>query len=66
MRDCNRTLEETISLTDTMLDLSEKGDMAREDDGCGILYGVLRDSAYKIRKMAEAEKDSHKKKGKWE
>ena len=66
MRDCNRTLEETISLTDTMLDLSEKGDMAREDDGCGILYGVLRDSAYKIKKMAEAEKEAHKKKGKWE
>jgi len=66
MRPCNRTLEETISLTDTMLDLSEKGDMAREDDGCGILYGVLRDSAYKIKKMAEAEKNAHKKKGKWE
>ena len=66
MRPCNKTLEETISLTDTMLALSEKGDMAREDDGCGILYGVLRDSAYKIRKMAEIEKDTHKKKGKWE
>ena len=41
-----------------LLALSEKGDMRREDDGCGILYGVLRDSAYKIRKMAEAEKES--------
>jgi hypothetical protein len=66
MRTCNRSLEETISLTDTMLALSEKGDIAREDDGCGILYGVLRDSAYKIKKMAEAERDAHKKKGKWE
>jgi hypothetical protein len=66
MRPCNRSLEETISLTETMLALSEKGDMGREDGGCGILYGVLRDSAYKIRKMAEAEKDAHKKKGKWE
>lgn len=66
MRPCNRSLEETISLTETMLALSEKGDIAREDDGCGILYGVLRDSAYKIKKMAEAERDAHKKKGKWE
>ena len=66
MRPCNRSLEETISLTEAMLALSEKGDMGREDDGCGILYGVLRDSAYKIRKMAESEKDAHKKKGKWE
>ena len=65
MRPCNKSLEETISLTDTMLALSERGDMAREDDGCGILYGVLRDSAYKIRKLAETEKDVHKKKGKW-
>ena len=65
MKQCNEVIEETISLTDVMLALSDKGDMVREDDGCGILYGVLRDAAYKIRKTAEAEKEVHIKKGQW-
>jgi len=39
--------------------------MVREDNGCGVLYGVLRDSAFKIRKLAEAEKRAHIKKGWW-
>ncbi len=65
MKQCNEVIEETISLTDVMLALSDKGDMVREDDGCGILYGVLRDAAYKIRKTAEAEKEAHIKKGQW-
>lgn len=65
MRPCNEIIKETLSLADMMLSISDKGDMVREDDGCGILYGVLRDAAYKIRKMAEAEKEVHIKKGQW-
>ncbi|MFC1885406.1 hypothetical protein ACFL2O_11655 [Thermodesulfobacteriota bacterium] len=52
-------------MADDMINLSDAGDSDREDEGCGLLYGVLRDSAYKIRKMAEAEMESHKKKGWW-
>lgn len=48
-----------------MIGLAEKGDADREDDGCGILYGVLRDSAYEIKQIAEAEKERHIKKGWW-
>ncbi len=44
---------------------ADEGDSAREDVGCGILYGVLRDSAYKIRKLAEEEREAHKRKGWW-
>ncbi len=65
MKPCNQAIRETIELTKAMLSLSDKGDDVREDDGCGILYGVLRDSAYKIKKLAEAEKESHEIKGKW-
>jgi len=65
MKPFNEIISETLSLTDLMLSISDKGDLVREDDGCGILYGVLRDAAYKIRKMAEAEKESHIKKGLW-
>ena len=38
-----------------MLDLANEGDAVREDVGCGILYAVLRDSAYKI---TDANRDS--------
>jgi len=57
---------ETLALADRMIRLSEKGDVEREDTGCGILYGILRDSAYKIRNLAQVEKDAHKKKGWWQ
>ena len=65
MKACNQAIKETIDLTEVMLALSDKGDAAREDDGCGILYGVLRDSAYKIKKLAEEEKQAHVKNGRW-
>ena len=48
-----------------MMDLADQGDADREDNGCGILYGVLRDSAYKLKKLAEEEKANHIQKGWW-
>ena len=66
MRSCNAAIEETLKLVMSMLSLSDKGDEVREDDGCGILYGILRDSAYKIKKVAEAEKENHIRKGCWD
>jgi hypothetical protein len=49
-----------------MVDLADEGDADREDTGCGILYGVLGDSAYKLKKLAEEEKKAHIKKGLWQ
>ncbi|MCJ7772429.1 MAG: hypothetical protein MUP22_04770 [Desulfobacterales bacterium] len=66
MKPCNEHIRKTIKLTVEMIEISEKGDADREDAGCGILYGVLRDSAYKIRKIAEDEKQAHIKKGWWD
>ena len=45
--------------------MADQGDADREDNGCGILYGVLRDSAYKLKKLAQDEKVNHIKKGWW-
>ena len=52
-------------LVEDMLVVANEGDMVREDTGCGVLYGVLRDSAFKIKKLAEDEKEAHIKKGWW-
>jgi hypothetical protein len=59
-------LNKTLELAELMLKLADEGDAVREDVGCGVLYGVLRDSAYRIKKLAEAERAAHIKKGGWE
>jgi hypothetical protein len=61
VRPCDANIEKTIQLTDEMIQLANSGDAAREDTGCGILYGVVRDAAYKIKKLAETEKYNHSK-----
>ena len=65
MKACDESIKETLDLADNMLDLADRGDAAREDNGCGVLYGVLRDSAFRIKQLAEAERDAHIKKGWW-
>jgi hypothetical protein len=62
----NECLKKTLELADLMLQVADEGDVARKDVGCGVLYGVLRDSAYRIKKLAEAERQAHIKKGGWE
>jgi hypothetical protein len=65
MKRCNEILIKILQLTETMAELADLGDGAREDVGCGVLYGLLRDSAFKIRKVAEQEKENHVRKGWW-
>lgn len=66
MRACDKNIRRTLSLANYMIRLANRGDAAREDVGCGILYGVLRDSGYKLKMLAEKEKGAHQKKGWWD
>lgn len=59
MKRCDEILDRTLRLADMMAETADLGDGAREDVGCGVLYGFLRDSAFKLRKMAEDEKKAH-------
>ncbi len=65
MKKYNEILGRILRLTETMVELADLGDGTREDVGCGVLYGLLRDSAFKIRKVAELEKEDHIRKGWW-
>jgi hypothetical protein len=65
MKPCDENIRRTLKLAEDLLDVADRGDAVREDSGCGVLYGVVRDSAFKIRKLAEAEKDAHIRKGWW-
>ncbi len=66
MKPCDKNIQSAIRLTRDMIQLANKGDADREDTGCGVLYGVLRDSAYKILQLAEEEKSRHQAKGWWQ
>jgi hypothetical protein len=63
---CDQNIKRTIQLTQEMIRLADQGDVDREDTGCGVLYGVLRDAAFKIRQLAEKEKGRHQAKGWWQ
>ena len=65
-KEANECLKKTLEMATAMLDLADAGDAAREDVGCGVLYGVLRDSAYKLQRLAEAEREAHIRKGRWQ
>jgi hypothetical protein len=62
----NENLLKTVRLTREMLALADEGDRDRNDDSCGIVYGVLRDTAYRLRKLAEEECEKHKQANKWD
>ena len=65
MKPCDKSIRKTLEMVKIMLEVADQGDAVREDTGCGVLYGVVRDSAYRIKKLAEAEKEAHIKKGWW-
>lgn len=56
-----KNLQRVIQLCYQMLELADRGDKNRQDDGCGIVFGLLRDAAYKIRRQAEKELEVHQK-----
>lgn len=66
MRECNRNIECLIELSTKLLFCADRGDMQREDDSCGVLFGMTRDCAYKILGMARRERETHKQKGIWD
>jgi len=65
MRPCDESIINILTMVEQMLNLADEGDNLREDTGCGVLYSVVRDAAYKIRKLAEAEREAHIRKGWW-
>ena len=65
MKPCDESIKKVLGLAEEMLAISDEGDAVREDTKCGVLYGILRDSAYRIKRLAEEERDAHIKKGWW-
>ncbi len=62
-QDKNTNIIKVLQLTNEMIELANQGDQERCDPTCGTLFGVLRDSAYKLRNLAEQEIEIHRKSG---
>lgn len=65
-RACNRNIVKVLRLSRNMMLLADRGDESRDDPSCGVLFGTLRDSAYKLRHLAEHEIQVHKNSGRWD
>lgn len=62
---CDINIVRTIELAHKMIELAQTGYEHHEDPGCGVLYGILMDTGYKILDLAEKEKQAHMSKGWW-
>jgi len=62
----NEHIQQLIRLTREMMVLADMGDRDRIDPNCGVLYGSLRDAAYKLRSEAEQERTRHNQAGAWD
>lgn len=60
---CDINLDQTIDLAQEMIRLARTGYEQREDPSCGVLYGILLDSGYRLLDLAQKEKHTHMKKG---
>jgi len=66
MKSYNECIKRVLELSREMIILADEGQAAAQDDGCRLLYGVLQDCAYKLRKKAEEEKVAHGRSGRWD
>lgn len=62
---CNENIRLALKLARELMLLADEGDAQRGDDGCGVLCGVIRDCAYRIRAEAEREREAHRLSGVW-
>ncbi|MBF0202945.1 MAG: hypothetical protein HQK67_01235 [Desulfamplus sp.] len=62
-KECDINIQKTIEIAEAMIILAMQGNEAREDSGCGVLYGILLDSGFKLKQLALKEMDAHMKRG---
>lgn len=65
-RPCRRHILGALELARRLTMLADEAEAAAEDDSCVVLYGMIRDCAYKIRRRAEQEREAHIARGAWQ
>ncbi|MBA7480053.1 hypothetical protein ES707_15498 [subsurface metagenome] len=57
---CHNNIVKALKIAEALMDTANKGEATSGDDACRILFGVIRDCAYKILKQAEQQRQAHK------
>ena len=57
---CEGNIERAIEMSREMLLLADEGQATSVDNGCAVLYGIMRDCAYRIRAEAQREQALHR------
>jgi len=52
-------IQQILILSQQLIDLAVAGSEAADDDGCLLLFGIVQDCAYKMRRAAEKERQLH-------
>ena len=60
-----QNIRQALELARLLTILADEGEAASQDDGCRLLYSIVRDCAYKIRAHAQHEREEHTRKGVW-
>ena len=62
----NRCIRQALVIARDLRRLADEGEASCQDDSCAVLYGIIRDCAYKIRGRAELERKTHERQGVWD
>ena len=62
---CDKNIVLTIEIAQQMIELAQSGYEQHEDPSCGVLYGILLDTGYRLLDLAQKEKHAHIEKGWW-
>ena len=62
---CNMHIRKVMDLAGQLIALADEGEEKAQHDSCIVLYGIVRDCAYRIRQEAEREREKHVTAGTW-
>ena len=62
----NMGIRQALLMADELVSLAETGGGHSEDDGCMLLYGIIRDCGHVIRDRAQKERTLHQLLGLWD
>ena len=60
---CKSSVGQLLQLSQELLELADKAECESMDEGCYVLFGVVRDCAHKMIREAQRECEEHLTKG---
>jgi len=63
---CNSFIERAMGLAQELVLLADEGEAVSEDNSCVLLFGIVRDCAYRVRRQAQGERERRRLLGLWE